>query len=183
MARIDHSEPGGPQPPGAGEVPAVPAGDHRQRRDPGARTERLPGRIQGRRPHAPQQVPHLLDLAASLGDQLLPAGSQVPQPAPRLIHRLRDVAAQLRGQPGDQHHILLISLVRRQVLGPPRLPAARTRTASIAARPAGPAPATGARSAHTTPSLPPSPSPQPALRPSPAPRQDPRRGTGTSSAR
>jgi hypothetical protein len=28
-------EPGRSQPPGAGEVPAVPASDHRQRRDPG----------------------------------------------------------------------------------------------------------------------------------------------------
>ena len=34
-------EPGRPQPPGAGEVPAVPARDHRQPRNPGARPERL----------------------------------------------------------------------------------------------------------------------------------------------
>jgi hypothetical protein len=55
-------EPDGPQTPGAGEVAAVPASDHRQRRDPRARAKRLPGRIQGRRPRALQQVPHLLDL-------------------------------------------------------------------------------------------------------------------------
>ena len=55
-----------------------------------------------------------------LGDQLLAAGPQVPQPTPGLVDRLRDVAAQLRGQPGDQHRVLVVGLVERQVLAAPR---------------------------------------------------------------
>ena len=67
-----------------------------------------------------RQVPHLLHLAAGLGDQLLPPGAQVPQPRPGLIDGLGHVAAQLRGQPGDQHRVLVVGLVEGQVLGPPR---------------------------------------------------------------
>ncbi len=70
-----------------------------------------------------QQVADLLDLGDACGDQLLPAGAQVPQPAPRLVDRLRGIAAQLRGQPGgqpgDQHRVLLIGLVEPQILRPP----------------------------------------------------------------
>ena len=40
--------------------------------------------------------------------------------APRLIHRLRDIAAQLRREPGDQHGVFLIGLVPGQVLSAPR---------------------------------------------------------------
>jgi hypothetical protein len=43
--------------------------------------ERLPGGIQAGRPGALQQIPHLLDLAAGLGDQLLVAGTQMPRAA------------------------------------------------------------------------------------------------------
>ena len=35
----------------------------------------------------------------------------MPQPAPGLLDRLGHVAAQLRGQPGDQHRVLVVGLV------------------------------------------------------------------------
>jgi hypothetical protein len=38
-----------------------------------------------------RQVPHLLHLAAGLGDQLLPADAQMPQPRPGLTDRLGDI--------------------------------------------------------------------------------------------
>jgi hypothetical protein len=41
---------------------------------------------------------------------------QVPQTRPGLMGRLRQVAAQLRSQPGDQHRVLVIGLVESQVL-------------------------------------------------------------------
>jgi hypothetical protein len=44
----------------------------------------------------------------------------MPQPGPRLIDRLGHIAAQLGGQPGDQHRVFLIGLIAGQVLGPPR---------------------------------------------------------------
>ncbi len=44
----------------------------------------------------------------------------MPQSSPILIGWLGQVAAQLRGEPGDQHRILVIGLVERQVFGPPR---------------------------------------------------------------
>jgi hypothetical protein len=44
----------------------------------------------------------VLDLGDVRGDQLLTPGTQVTQPAPGLIHRLGNIAAQLGGQPGDQ---------------------------------------------------------------------------------
>ena len=44
----------------------------------------------------------------------------MPQPRPRLIGRLGDIAAQLRGEPGDQHRVFLAGLIAGQVLGPPR---------------------------------------------------------------
>ena len=100
---------------GAGQVAVVAVNDDAQRGDPGAGPERLPGGAQGGRPDALEQVADLLDLAADLGEQLLAVGTQVPQPGPGLIDRLRDVAAQLRGQPGDQHHVLLIFSERRNV--------------------------------------------------------------------
>nr|WP_228255046.1 hypothetical protein [Ornithinimicrobium avium] len=42
---------------------------------------------------------------------------KVPQAAPGLIDRFRQVAAQLSDQPGDQHGVLVVGLVERQVLG------------------------------------------------------------------
>jgi hypothetical protein len=47
-----------------------------------------------------------------------PASTGMPQPAPGLVDRLGHVAAQLRGQPGNQHRVLVVGLVERQVLGP-----------------------------------------------------------------
>ena len=83
-------------------------------------------------PHALEQVADLLDARDVLIEQLLAAGTEVPQPAPGLIDRFGQVAAQLRGQPGDQDRVLVVGLVAGQVLGPagPRRqpPVARTRT-------------------------------------------------------
>ncbi len=54
------------------------------------------------------------------GDSVLPTPPPpVPQPAPGLIGRLWQVAAQLRGQPGDQHRVLVPVLAGGQVFGPP----------------------------------------------------------------
>jgi hypothetical protein len=47
------------------------------------------------------QVADLLNLTGDLADQLLAAGAEVPQPGPGLVDRLRDIAAQLCGQPAD----------------------------------------------------------------------------------
>ena len=119
-------------------------------------------------------------------DQLLAAGAQVPQPAPGLIDRFGQVAAQLRGQPGDQHRVLLVGLVDwsgpRSCAPTRSASAARTRTASPGPRRAGPAPATGARSAHTTTVTPANPARRRARRPSPTPHPGPRPCTGTSAA-
>ena len=105
----------------------------------------------------------------------------MPQPPPRLIDRLGNITAQLRRQPRDQHRVLLIESYRtsgpRSAATTTSPAAARTRTACPGRRPAGPAPATGARSAHTTPSPPPHLAAAAGLRPSPAPRRDPRPGT------
>ena len=178
-------EPGRAEAPGAGQVAAVALADHAHRGGPGPGPERLLRGVQRRRPDALEQGAHLLDLGDHLDDQLLAAGTEVPQPAPRLIDRLRDVAAQLRGQPGDQHRVLLIGLVDGQVLAAPRprgqRSAAHTRTASTGPRRAVRGPATGARSARTPPSPRRTPSPRPARRPSPARHPDPRPGTGTST--
>jgi hypothetical protein len=66
--------------------------------------------------HALEQVADLLDLADRLHDQLLAAGTEVTQPPPGLVGRLGDVAAQLRGEPCDQHGVLVVGLVEGQVL-------------------------------------------------------------------
>jgi hypothetical protein len=57
-----------------------------------------------------------LDLTPRVGDKLLAAGTQVPQPTPGLVNGLGDVAAQLCGQPGDQDRVLVVGLVEGQVL-------------------------------------------------------------------
>ena len=62
----------------------------------------------------------LLDLADRLSEQPFAAGPQVPQPPPGLIQWLGDIAAELRGQPRNQHSILLIGRVEGQVLAAPR---------------------------------------------------------------
>ncbi|MEQ7007050.1 hypothetical protein ABN028_12805 [Actinopolymorpha sp. B17G11] len=72
--------------------------------------------LQGGRPDAFEKVAHLLDLGHRLDDQPLPAGTQVPQPAPGLLDRLGHVAAQLGGEPGDQDRVLVVGLVEGQVL-------------------------------------------------------------------
>src|SRR3954452_7998836 len=112
-------EPSRAQTSSAVEVTAITVQDHPHRRDPGLGPEGLLGYFQRGRPHAFEQVADLLDLAARVGDQLLAAGTQVPQPTPRLIDRFGDVAAQLRGQPGDQNRVLVVGLVERQVLTAP----------------------------------------------------------------
>jgi hypothetical protein len=100
-------EPAGTEASGAAEIAAVAVDDHAERGDPGPGPEGLPGGLQRGRPDALEQVPHLLDLAAHFGEQLLAADTEMPQPGPGLIDRLGHVAAQLRGQPGDQHGVLL----------------------------------------------------------------------------
>src|SRR3954449_5882520 len=52
-------EPGRPETSSAGQLATVAIHDHRQRGDPGARAERLPGGIQGGRPDTVEQVTHL----------------------------------------------------------------------------------------------------------------------------
>ena len=109
-------EPGRPQPAGAGEVAAVAGHDHVHRSDPGVGLERLLGGGDGGGPDALEQVADLLDAGDVLIQELLAAGSEVAQPAPGLIDRFGQVAAQLRGQPGDQHRVLVVGLVGGQVL-------------------------------------------------------------------
>ena len=46
-----------------------------------------------------------------VGDQLFAAGTQMPQPPPGLVDRFGHVAAQLRGQAGDEHRVLVVGLV------------------------------------------------------------------------
>ena len=104
---------------GSGEVAAVAVDDDAQRGGPGAGAERLPGGVQRDRPDAVEQVAHLLELATDLGEQLVAAGAEVPQPGPRLIDRFRFVAAQLGRQPGDEDRVFLVGLIDGQVLGPP----------------------------------------------------------------
>jgi hypothetical protein len=77
------------------------------------------GGVQGGGPHTLEQGAHLLHLAAHVDDELVAAGTQVPQPAPGLVGRLGEVAAQLRGQSGDQHRVLLVGLVEGQVFAAP----------------------------------------------------------------
>ena len=184
-------EPVQPEPTGAGQVPVVAGHDHGQRGDPGRRLERLRGRLQRCGPYALEQVADLLHAPGVRLQQLLPPGAQVPQPPPRRVDRLRQVAAQLSGQPGDQDRVLVVGLIDwsgpRSCGRTPTPPAARTRTTCPGPRRAGPAPATGARSAHTPPSprrTPPEQPGQPAqsnaatevpgLAPERAPRQHPR---------
>ena len=109
-------EAGRPQPAGAGEVAAVPGHDHVHRRKPGAGLERLLGGGDGGRPDALEQVADLLDARDVLIEELLAAHSEVAQSAPRLVDGFGQVAAQLRGQPGDQHRVLVVGLVGGQVL-------------------------------------------------------------------
>ena len=143
--------------------------------------------VQRGRPHALEQVADLLHAARRA------RSSSCSRRAPRcrsrphgLIDRLGQVAAQLRGQPGDQHRVLVVGLVDGQVLGSAApttsAPAARTRTTSPGPRRAGPAPATGARSAHTPPSPRRTLPRRPGRRPSPTRRRDPTPCTGTSAA-
>lgn len=46
--------------------------------------------------------------------------AQVPQPSPRLVDGFGHVAEQLRGQPGDAHHVLPVGHVESQLLCAPR---------------------------------------------------------------
>ena len=110
---------------GAAEVAAVAVDDHPERGDPGPGPERLPGALQRGRPDALEQVPHLLDLTAHLGEQLLAANTEMPQPGSGLIDRLGHIAAQLRGQPGDDTASLSSVL---STVGPP--PAVTRRSPS-----------------------------------------------------
>ena len=111
----------------------------------------------------------------------------MPQPAPRLIDRLGNVAAQLRGQSGDQHRVLLIGLieVRSSLRRDHEVSIGCTHTNGMPAvggqLPQHPPPVPGRLARHRHP--PASPSPRHARRPSPAPRPDPRPGTGTSCGR
>ena len=114
-------EAGRTEAPSAGQVAAVTLDDDAQAGEPGVGTERLPGGLQHRGPDALEQVTHLLHLTRGLGDQLLAAGTEMPQPGPRLIDRFGFIAAQLRRESGDEDRVLLIGLVRRQVLDPPRV--------------------------------------------------------------
>ena len=170
--RTARSNRAGPEAAGAVQVPAVTVDDHGQGGDPGGGAERPVRGLQGGGPHALEQVADLLDARHVLLDQLLAAGAQVPQPPPGLVDRFGQVAAQLAGQPGDQDRVLVVGLVRwsgpRSCAPTPRPPVARTRTTSRAGRRAGPAPATGARSAHTPPSPRRTRPSRPARRPSPA---------------
>jgi hypothetical protein len=120
-------EPRQPEPAGPSQVTTVvtttttPTPHHDSHRgDPGSRAKRPLGNLERGRPHALEQVPQRVDAGHVLLEQLLPAGAEVPQPSPGrvvLIDRLGQVAAQLPGQPGDQHGVLVIGLVRREVLG------------------------------------------------------------------
>ena len=118
-------EPAGAEASGAAEVAAVAVDDHPERGDPGPGPERLPGALQRGRPDALEQVPHLLDLTAHLGEQLLAANTEMPQPGSGLIDRLGHIAAQLRGQPGDDTASLSSVL---STVGPP--PAVTRRSPS-----------------------------------------------------
>ena len=158
----------------------------RHGRRPGLGPERLLGGVQRGRPHALEQVADLLDLADRLGDQLFAAGAQVPQPAPGLVDRLRDVAAQLRGQPGDQHRVLLVGLVEGQVLAAPR-PRGQHRLHTHERHPPvggqlpeHPPAVPGRLTRHRHPGE--ALRCGPLARPSPTPTPDPRPGTGTSAA-
>jgi hypothetical protein len=57
------------QAPQPGRVTIGPGEDDAHGRQPGPRTERLPGRIQRARPHTLQQVAHLQDLADRLRER------------------------------------------------------------------------------------------------------------------
>jgi len=124
-------EAGRAEAPVSGEVAAVAVEDDRQRGEPGAGAERLPGGVQGGRPDAVEQVAHLLELAADLGEQLLAARAGVPQPGPGFVDRLRLVAAQLGGEPGHEDRVFLIGLVVRLVLGRPSYAALRAGRAPM----------------------------------------------------
>ena len=108
------------QPARSGQVPTITAKHDTHGRCPGRGPEWLPRGGQRRRPPALQQRRHLLDLTAGLHQQLLTTCAQMPQPAPCLIDRLGNVAAQLPGQPGDDHGIFLVGLVEGQVLATTR---------------------------------------------------------------
>jgi len=118
-------EPGQTQLSGAGQVAAVTIDDHRHRRSPGTGLERLLRGLQRCRPDTLEQCTDLLDLADHVDHQLLATRPEMTQPAPRLIDRFRDIAAQFGREPRDQHRVLLIGLVERQILSAPRVGAQR----------------------------------------------------------
>jgi hypothetical protein len=91
-------EPGHTQATGADQLAAVAVDNDGHGRGPAPRPERLPGGVQARRPHALEQGADLLDLGDDLHDQLLAAGAEMTQPAPRLVDRFGQVAAQLSGR-------------------------------------------------------------------------------------
>jgi hypothetical protein len=77
---------------GAGQIPAVAVAYDAQGCDLGLGPEWLLGGIQRGGPDAFQQGTDLLDLADHLGDQLLAACAQMPQPTPRATMRCRSAA-------------------------------------------------------------------------------------------
>jgi len=109
-------EPCRAQPSGASEVAAVAGHDHLHRSDPGAGLERLLGGGNRGRPDTLEQVTDLLDAGDVLVQELLATHPEVPQPAPGLIDRFGQIAAQLGSEPGDQHGVLVVGLVGGQVL-------------------------------------------------------------------
>ena len=97
-------------------VRAAPRRHQLQGRQPGHGLQRLGACLGHRRPGDGQEIPDPLRRRGRRRDQLRPAPAQMPQMRPRLIQLLRQVAVQLDGQPGDQHAIGLIGLMRRVIL-------------------------------------------------------------------
>ena len=90
-----------PEAAGALQVAAVTADDHGQGGDPGGRLERVLRGLQGGGPHALEQVADLLDARDVLTGQLLAAGAEVPQPAPR-SHRPVRAGSSAAPRPGGR---------------------------------------------------------------------------------
>jgi hypothetical protein len=101
-------------------LPAAPVRDHRHPRQPRHRLQRPPGRRQGRRPCAAQQVPRLLHARRHIRDQAGPARPQVPQPRPVRVRPLGQIALQPDRQLADQVRVPVIGLAERIVITLPR---------------------------------------------------------------
>lgn len=83
---------------------------------PGGRVQRLRCSVEHGRPGALQEHGELLAAAAGTRDQLFATGAQMPQPGVDGVGAFRDVAAQLRGQVGDQDRVTLVGPVAGVVL-------------------------------------------------------------------